>query len=103
MGLRNDRPVGETTGMADSLLRSLRVAPQLLRMEGTPPFVVLLGDDREAILQMSHMPYLCTLEAARKWSSVEARTLRTAKKSSSHRAAAGRTSGERSRIPRTEP
>jgi RimJ/RimL family protein N-acetyltransferase len=29
--------------------------------------VALLGDDREAVLQMSHMPYPCTPASAREW------------------------------------
>jgi RimJ/RimL family protein N-acetyltransferase len=36
-------------------------------MEDAEHLVALLGDDREAILQMSHMPYPCTLASAREW------------------------------------
>ena len=53
--------------MSDSLLRSSRLALRPLRMEDADRIVALLGDDRDAILQMSHMPYPCTLEAARGW------------------------------------
>jgi RimJ/RimL family protein N-acetyltransferase len=36
-------------------------------MEDAEHLVALLGEDRDAILQMSHMPYPCTLESAREW------------------------------------
>lgn len=53
--------------MADSVLRSSRLALRPLRMEDAERLVALLGDDREAILQMSHMPYPCTPAAAEEW------------------------------------
>jgi RimJ/RimL family protein N-acetyltransferase len=36
-------------------------------MEDAEHLVALLGDDRDTILQMSHMPYPCTLASAREW------------------------------------
>lgn len=48
-------------------LRSQRLALRPLRMDDAEALVALLGNDREAVLQMSHMPYPCTLESARAW------------------------------------
>jgi RimJ/RimL family protein N-acetyltransferase len=53
--------------MADSLLSSSRLALRPLRLEDAEAIAALLGDDRDAVLQMSHMPYPCTMEAARGW------------------------------------
>lgn len=53
--------------MMDVPLRSERVALRPLRMEDVVHLVALLGDDRDAILQMSHMPYPCTPQSARDW------------------------------------
>jgi RimJ/RimL family protein N-acetyltransferase len=53
--------------MADILLRSSRLALRPLRMEDAEQIVALLGNDRDAILQMSHMPYPCTPASARDW------------------------------------
>jgi len=38
-----------------------------LQDDDAEALVALLGNDREAVLQMSHMPYPCTLESAREW------------------------------------
>jgi len=65
--LRNRLSVWETPGMADPMLRSSRLALRPLRMEDAEHLAVLLGDDRDAILQMSHMPYPCTPASARDW------------------------------------
>jgi len=65
--LRNGLPVWETPGMADSRMRSRRLALRPLRAEDAERLVALLGNDRDAVLQMSHMPWPCTLESAREW------------------------------------
>jgi RimJ/RimL family protein N-acetyltransferase len=66
-GLRSGLLVWETPDMADSVLRSRRVVLRPLRWEDAEHVAALLGNDRDAILQMSHMPYPCTLESAREW------------------------------------
>ena len=53
--------------MTDSWLRSERLTLRPLRTEDTERVVALLGDDPDAVLQMSHMPWPCTLAAAREW------------------------------------
>lgn len=53
--------------MEDALLCSPRLALRPLRMEDAEHLAALLGDDRDAILQMSHMPYPCTPASARDW------------------------------------
>jgi RimJ/RimL family protein N-acetyltransferase len=60
-------PVWDTPDMADATLRSRRLALRPLQAEDVEPLVVLLGDDRDAVLQMSHMPWPCTPAAAREW------------------------------------
>jgi len=53
--------------MADSSMRSRRLVLRPLRAEDAERLVALLGDDRDAVLQMSHMSWPCTLAAAREW------------------------------------
>lgn len=53
--------------MTDHALHSSRLALRALRMEDAESIVALLGDDKHAVLQMSHMPWPCTLTAAREW------------------------------------
>jgi RimJ/RimL family protein N-acetyltransferase len=53
--------------MAAPELPSRRVALRLLRPEDAEHFTALLGEDPDAVLQMSHMPYPCTPESAREW------------------------------------
>jgi len=53
--------------MATPGVRSRRVALRFLRPEDAEHFTILLGEDRDAALQMSHMPYPCTRESAREW------------------------------------
>jgi len=53
--------------MADMRLRSPRVALRPLRAEDAEWLVVLLGDDRDAVLGMSHVLWPCTPAAAREW------------------------------------
>jgi len=65
--LRIDLPVWDTSDMADTMLRSPRLALRPLRAEDAERLVALLGEDRDAVLQMSHMPWPCTLAAARDW------------------------------------
>ena len=65
--LRTPLPVWDTPGMADARLRSRRLALRPLRAGDAGRVVALVGDDRDAILQMSHMPWPCTLEAVREW------------------------------------
>lgn len=65
--LRIGLPVWDTRGMADATLRSRRVMLRPLRAEDAEQLVGLLGDDRDAVLQMSHMPWPCTPTAAREW------------------------------------
>ena len=48
-------------------MRSRRLALRPLRAEDAEHLVALLGDDRDAVLQMSHMPWPCTPAAAREW------------------------------------
>jgi len=60
-------PVWDTPDMADATLRSRRVVLRPLRAEDAERLVVLLGGDRDAVLQMSHMPWPCTAAAAREW------------------------------------
>lgn len=59
--------------MADSWLRSQRVTLRPLRAEDAEEIVALLGDDRDAVQQMSHMPWPCTLAAAREWIALRTR------------------------------
>ena len=65
--LRTGLHVWDTSGMAEASIRSRRLALRPLRTEDAEPLVALLGDDRDAVLQMSHMPWPCTLAAAREW------------------------------------
>ena len=53
--------------MADATMRSRRLALRPLRTEDAERLVALLEDDRDAVLQMSHMPWPCTPAAARDW------------------------------------
>jgi RimJ/RimL family protein N-acetyltransferase len=53
--------------MPDTWLRSHRVALRPLQAGDAQDIVALLGGDRDAVLQMSHMPWPCTLAAAREW------------------------------------
>lgn len=53
--------------MTEPGLCSRRLVLRPLRMQDAERLVALLGDDREAILQMSHMAYPCTLASAREW------------------------------------
>ncbi len=53
--------------MANLWMRSPRLALRPLRLEDAERLVVLLEDDRDAVLQMSHMPWPCTPAAARNW------------------------------------
>lgn len=53
--------------MPDTWLRSQRLTLRPLKAEDAEDIVALLGDDRDAVLQMSHMPWPCTLAAAREW------------------------------------
>lgn len=53
--------------MADMRLRSPRVALRPLRAEDAEWLVVLLGNDRDAVQQMSHVSWPCTPSAAREW------------------------------------
>jgi [ribosomal protein S5]-alanine N-acetyltransferase len=53
--------------MADSMMRSRRLVLRPLREEDADRLVALLGDDRDAVLQMSHMPWPCTPAVAREW------------------------------------
>jgi RimJ/RimL family protein N-acetyltransferase len=48
-------------------LRSKCVTLRPLRLQDAEHFAALLGDDRDAILQMSHMPDPCTVVAAQEW------------------------------------
>lgn len=65
--LRDGLQVWDTPDMADSSMRSRRLALRPLRAEDATHLVALLGDDRDAVLQMSHMPWPCTPAAAREW------------------------------------
>ncbi len=53
--------------MAESWLCSPRLALRPLRLEDAERLVALLGKDRDAVLQMSYMPWPCTPAAAREW------------------------------------
>jgi len=53
--------------MADATMHSRRLALRPLRTEDAEHLVALLRDDRDAVLQMSHMPWPCTPAAAREW------------------------------------
>ena len=53
--------------MADATMRSRRLALRPLRTEDAEHLVALLKNDRDAVLQMSHMPWPCTPAAAREW------------------------------------
>lgn len=63
VGLR----VWDTPSVDDTWLRSRRLALRPLRPEDAERLVALLGNDRDAVLQLSHMPWPCTLTAAREW------------------------------------
>ena len=63
----DDLPMWDTSPMAEVCLRSERLLLRRLRMDDAEEVVALLGNDRDAVLQMSHMPYPCTLESAREW------------------------------------
>jgi len=65
--LRGDLQVWDTPGMADSSMRSRRLVLRPLRADDADRLVALLADDRDAVLQMSHMPWPCTPAAAREW------------------------------------
>ncbi len=67
IGLRIGPPVWDTRTMADTLLRSRRMALRPLRPADAEAVVALLGHDRDAVLQMSHMPWPCTPASAREW------------------------------------
>jgi RimJ/RimL family protein N-acetyltransferase len=53
--------------MDDTRLRSRRLTLRPLRPEDAERIVALLGNDRDAVLQMSHMPWPCTPTAAEAW------------------------------------
>jgi RimJ/RimL family protein N-acetyltransferase len=59
--------------MEEIVLRSSRLALRPLRTEDAESIVAVLGDDRDGILQMSHMPYPCALAAAREWVALRTR------------------------------
>ena len=65
--LPNGLPMWDTSSMAEVCLRSERLVLRPLQDDDAEALVALLGNDREAVLQMSHMPYPCTLESAREW------------------------------------
>lgn len=67
-------PVWDTRDMADATSRSRRVMLRPLRAEDAEQVVGLLGDDRDAVLQMSHMPWPCTPAAAREWIALRTQT-----------------------------
>jgi len=71
--LRTGLQVWDTPAMTDAALRSRRLALRPLREEDAEPLVFLLGDDRDAVLQMSHMPWPCTPAAAREWIALRTR------------------------------
>jgi RimJ/RimL family protein N-acetyltransferase len=48
-------------------LQSQRLILRTLQLADASHVVALLGDDRDAIRRMSHMPDPCTVEAARDW------------------------------------
>jgi len=48
-------------------MRSRRLVLRPLRADDADRLVALLADDRDAVLQMSHMPWPCTPAAAREW------------------------------------
>jgi len=66
-GLQIGLQVWDTPAMTDATLRSRRLVLRPLQAEDAERLVVLLGDDRDAVLQMSHMPWPCTPAAAREW------------------------------------
>jgi RimJ/RimL family protein N-acetyltransferase len=65
--LRIGLPVWDTPSVDDTWLRSPRLTLRPLRPEDAERLVALLGNDRDAVMQMSHMPWPCTLTAAREW------------------------------------
>lgn len=67
MELHIGLPVWDTWAMDDTLLRSRRLALRPLQPADAEHLVALLGNDRDAVLRMSHMPWPCTLAAAREW------------------------------------
>lgn len=67
IGLRIGPSVWDTLDMDDAFLRSARLALRPLRPADAEEVVALLGNDRDAVLQMSHMPWPCAPTAVREW------------------------------------